>query len=192
VDACCGTNVTIAILNTVTNGSGCPSIITRTWVATDCCTNTNTCSQVVTVVDTTPPSLTVPTNFIVYTCTTNAIVTWSVTATDVCSSVTVTSSPPSPATFLPDTTNTVSVTARDGCGNTTNKTFTVAVERPVLGNLTIMYQTNHTVILTWSNGILEMATNVLGPYTDVGGATSPYTNTTSLPTKFYRLRCLTP
>ena len=189
--ACCGTNVTITVLSTVTNGS-CPSLVTRTWLATDCCTNTNTCSQTVTVVDTTPPSLTVPTNFIVYTCSTNIVVSWSITATDVCSSVTVTSSPPSPATFLADTTNTVSVTATDGCGNSTNKTFTVTVLRPVLGNIMFAYQTNHTVILTWSNGILEMATNVLGPYSDVAGATSPYTNAALLPAKFYRLRCLSP
>ena len=38
----------------VTNGI-CPMLITRTWLATDACTNTATCSQTVTVVNTTPP-----------------------------------------------------------------------------------------------------------------------------------------
>jgi uncharacterized repeat protein (TIGR03803 family) len=54
-DNCC-TNVTLTVLNTVTNGT-CPQIITRTWQAADCCTNISTCSQTVTVVDTTPPAL---------------------------------------------------------------------------------------------------------------------------------------
>ncbi len=49
VDACCGTNVTLTVLNTVTNGT-CPQTIVRTWQATDCCSNTVTCSQTVTVV----------------------------------------------------------------------------------------------------------------------------------------------
>src|SRR5260221_14045195 len=35
---------------------------TRTWAAIDACNNTNTCSQTVTVVDTTPPSITCVTN----------------------------------------------------------------------------------------------------------------------------------
>ena len=43
-DACCGTNVTLT-WSTVTNGTD----ITRTWVATDCCTNTNSCSQTITI-----------------------------------------------------------------------------------------------------------------------------------------------
>ena len=62
-DICCGTNVTVTVLNTVTNGP-CPLAITRTWLATDCCGNTNTCSQTVTLLDTTPP---------VFTCVSNAL-----------------------------------------------------------------------------------------------------------------------
>jgi hypothetical protein len=50
VDACCGSNVTVTVLSTVTNGSS-PQVITRTWLATDCCGNTNTCSQAVTLLD---------------------------------------------------------------------------------------------------------------------------------------------
>ena len=53
-DACSGTNVTVTILSTLTNGF-CPQVITRTWLATDLCGNTNTCDQTVTIVDTTPP-----------------------------------------------------------------------------------------------------------------------------------------
>jgi hypothetical protein len=55
-DTCCGNNVTLSVLNTVTNGNGpCSLSITRTWQATDCCTNTAVCSQTVTVMDTIPP-----------------------------------------------------------------------------------------------------------------------------------------
>jgi hypothetical protein len=62
-DGCCGTNVTVTVLNTLTNGNGpCSLFIRRTWQVTDCCTNTATCSQTITVVDTTPPVLTCATN----------------------------------------------------------------------------------------------------------------------------------
>ena len=51
VDACCGTNVTILVLNTFTNGTGCNQLVTRVWQAVDCCQNySGTCTQVVTVV----------------------------------------------------------------------------------------------------------------------------------------------
>ena len=51
----CGSSPVLSVSSTVTNGI-CPWAITRTWAATDGCT-TNTCSQTVTVVDTTAPSL---------------------------------------------------------------------------------------------------------------------------------------
>jgi len=47
-DVCCGTNLMLTVLSTVTNGDTCQAIITRTWQATDCCTNSATCSQSVT------------------------------------------------------------------------------------------------------------------------------------------------
>ena len=54
-DACC-TKLTIIVVGTVTNVSCNPCAInyTRTWEATDCCTNTATCSQTVTVIPTGP------------------------------------------------------------------------------------------------------------------------------------------
>ena len=55
-DACCGSNVTLLVVSTTTNGL-CPQVITRLWRATDCCSNSATCAQVVTVVDTTPPTI---------------------------------------------------------------------------------------------------------------------------------------
>lgn len=55
-DACSGTNVTVSVVSTLTSGL-CPQSITRTWLAVDACNNSNTCSQTVTVVDTTPPTV---------------------------------------------------------------------------------------------------------------------------------------
>jgi hypothetical protein len=54
-NSCCGSNLAVRILNTITNGT-CPKVITRTWEITDCCSNKTTCSQKVTVVDTTRPT----------------------------------------------------------------------------------------------------------------------------------------
>src|SRR5207237_5305647 len=54
-------NATITILSTVTNVTGhCGSTFdaTRTWQATDDCGNSSSCSQKVTVVDTTAPVIT--------------------------------------------------------------------------------------------------------------------------------------
>jgi hypothetical protein len=54
-EACC-TNLTIIVSSTVTNVSFNPCEInyTRTWQVTDCCSNTATCSQTVTVIPTGP------------------------------------------------------------------------------------------------------------------------------------------
>jgi hypothetical protein len=53
-DLCSGSNVTVSVASTVTNG-GCPVVATRSWTLSDPCGNTNTLSQTVTVVDTNPP-----------------------------------------------------------------------------------------------------------------------------------------
>ena len=194
VDSCCGTNVTISVATTVTNSPSCPLVVTRTWLAIDCCGNTNSCSQTVSVEDTIPPTVFCPSNIVIYTCDTNAMmVTWSVTATDTCSSVTITSSPPSGSLFAPPSTNLVTVTARDGCGNTSTCSFYVLVLRPALGPLTITHPDTNIVVVTWTTGILQVSTNLIGPYTDVPGPpTSPYTNSPVLPMKYWRLRCASP
>ena len=60
-DACSGSNVVVIPIATTTNGE-CPWIITRTWLATDTCGNTNSCMQIVTLIGTAPPVLTGITN----------------------------------------------------------------------------------------------------------------------------------
>src|SRR5205085_1050703 len=57
-DACCGSNVTITVAGTVTNGHGCDLLITRTWEIRDCCGNHTNCSQTIQSADTTPPQIT--------------------------------------------------------------------------------------------------------------------------------------
>jgi hypothetical protein len=203
-DPCCTGKPTVTFTTSTNILGPCQEMITGTWYIYDCVGFVGVCEQTVTVIDTNPPVFTLfPTNLVAYTCDTNAVVTWSVTATDACSSVTITSAPPSGTSFTDLSTNTVTVTASDACGNATNKMFTVAVVRPALSLLYIRYLgTNglagtNRYVLNWTNGILQLSTvtnlanttNVAGPYADVPGATSPYTNTTTLPAKFYRLRC---
>jgi uncharacterized repeat protein (TIGR03803 family) len=60
-DTCSGTNIPIGVLSTVTNGI-CPLFITRTWLAMNLCGSGSTCTQTVTVVDTTPPIITCSSN----------------------------------------------------------------------------------------------------------------------------------
>lgn len=56
----CDPNPTVTYTDSV-SGS-CPTVITRTWRATDACGQGSTCVQTITVVDTTPPDLTCPPN----------------------------------------------------------------------------------------------------------------------------------
>jgi hypothetical protein len=93
-------------------------------------------------------------------------------------------------------TNIITVTAIDGCGNITNKTFTITVGRPVVDKLYINYLATNRFVIHWTNGILQVSTakdlfttNVDGTYIDVPGAFSPYTNVLTYPASFYRLRC---
>src|SRR5690606_38449751 len=58
----CG-DVSITQSDAVEASCGNTSIITRTWTATDACGNTVSSDQIITVVDTTPPTLNVPADF---------------------------------------------------------------------------------------------------------------------------------
>jgi len=126
------------------------------------------------------------------TCDTNVVATWIVLATNVCGgSAFVSSIPQSGAAFLPNSTNTVLCLATDGCGNTNTCTFTITVLRPVLGELRITLS-GSTAILEWSDGILQHADNVLGPWSDVPDALPPSLTVPIVSQEFYRLRCNAP
>jgi len=61
-DVCCGTNFTVAVIGTVTNGTVCPPVITRSWLVTDCLGSFAFCTQAVTAMFPTPPVITCPSN----------------------------------------------------------------------------------------------------------------------------------
>ena len=53
--------------------------------------------------------------------------------------------------------------------------------------LTIARESDN-VILTWPTGTLQQSDNATGSYSDIGTATSPYTNSITGTQKFYRIR----
>src|SRR6185369_14269086 len=57
-----GGSNSIVIVSTVTNAAGCNYNVVRTWRATDSCGNASTCTQTISVVDTTPPVILCATN----------------------------------------------------------------------------------------------------------------------------------
>lgn len=96
--------------------------------ATDSSENSASCSFTVTVQDDVPPSITCPANIVKSTdagvCA--ATVQFTPTGQDNCGSVTITSNPPSGTSF-PKGVTTVTVTATDASGNSSNCAFTVTV-----------------------------------------------------------------
>ncbi|WP_233582564.1 kelch repeat-containing protein [Corallococcus sp. CA053C] len=90
------------------------------------------CSFLVTVQDTTPPTVTCPSDQTATTDASGAQVTFEPTATDaVTATPTITSSPASGSTFAPGSTQ-VTVTATDEAGNSAQCTFQVAVQATVV------------------------------------------------------------
>ena len=135
VDPCCP-NVQPTILSTVTNGA-CPQVITRTWQAIDCCNNTNTCSQTVTVVDTTPPTISCAADIIHGFLDTNCqlhIPLIRREATDNCTpaSQLVYTQNPVAGTVVPGPSHPVTMTVTDLCGNSSQCHFTVVGRIPSL------------------------------------------------------------
>ena len=60
---------------------------------------------------------------------------------------------------------------------------------PVLSVWPILALTQNGILSWTGSSTLQSATNVAGPYLDVPGATSPYTNDTGAqPQQFFRLR----
>jgi len=78
-----------------------------------------------------------------------------------------------------------SVTATVGGLTSSPGTVTVTINPPLVFSVQMM---SGSLILDWPNGTLQSATNILGPWNNVIGATSPYTNTPAGPPGFYRIQ----
>src|SRR6185369_12761870 len=115
----------------------------RTWQASDCCSNTTLCSQIVTVVDTTPPLLAGCQNI----CTTStpgsggSVVNYLVSATDNCDGTLAVSCVPPSGSFFPEGQTVVTCSTADHCGNSNSCNFAVTVRAPI----TATGPTNQTV-----------------------------------------------
>jgi hypothetical protein len=148
LDNCDGT-LAAAFSETQSNpGNQCSNVLTRTWTATDSCSNVATCTQTITVRDTTPPVITCPLD-ITADCEgpAGAQVVFSALVMDNCdSNVTVVCTPPSGSYFALGS-NSVACVATDCNGNASQCAFTVNV----LPRLKITRQGN-MIVLRWKNG----------------------------------------
>jgi hypothetical protein len=128
----CDAMVTVATLNAdQILAGGCPGryTITRTWTATDTCLNAATATQIIHVVDTTPPVINAPDITVDCTSVDGAVLSTypTPTASDGCSGpVTFSYDVGLPHTFPLGVTPVV-CTATDGCGNSTTCTLRVIV-----------------------------------------------------------------
>ena len=127
-DNCNATNVIVFVASDVTNRvCGGTFTATRTWVAMDMATNTASCGQMVTVVDSTPPSIVCPGPITAEPQSENgAVVSYVVSASDTCSPVSLAVAPASGSVF-PIGVTPVRATAVDACGNSNTCTFDVTV-----------------------------------------------------------------
>ncbi len=140
---------------------------TITATAKDAAGNTSTATFTVLVQDTTPPAITAPDVTVEATSASGAKVTYAPTATDAVGPVTLTISIPSGTTFALGT-NPVTVTATDGHGNTSTKTFNVTVRDTTPPAITSV-PANVTVEATSSAG----ATATYGTATATDAVSTP-------------------
>jgi hypothetical protein len=76
----------------------------------------------------------------------------------------------------------------DGTGNsqlTLTRINYAAAAAPVILSIA---KSGNNLVLTWPSGTLQESTNVLSGYTDVSGATSPYTTAISGPQRYFRVK----
>jgi len=124
----CTTNVTL-VCNPPSGSTFSPGLTIVTCTANDANGNTNSCTFTVTVNDGQPPAITCPANLTVNaaagSCASN--VSFVVTASDVCGTVTNLVSVPASGSAFPVGVTVVTNTATDDSGNSSTCTFTVTV-----------------------------------------------------------------
>jgi sugar lactone lactonase YvrE len=158
------------------------------WTVTDIHGNSATCTQQVIVVDNQKPTINCPTNIVTSAdpgqCS-KSNVTYTATATDNCTNVTVSCTPASGSTFAIGT-NSVSCTAIDGSGNTNSCKFTVTLvddEPPVVScptNIVTSVDPGQCAKsnVTYSATASDNCTNVTLSYNPPSGSTFPIGTTT--------------
>ena len=134
-------------------GCGNTKVITRTWTATDACGNATSGDQVITVVDTTPPSISVPASVTIECgADESSASNGRATGSDTCGDVTITESDTSVAGCGTTKVITRTWTATDECGNLTSGTQTITVIDTTRPELTIgtavptLWAPNHTMV----------------------------------------------
>ncbi|MDE1813381.1 MAG: HYR domain-containing protein [Thaumarchaeota archaeon] len=150
---------------TVTNNAttSYPVGITKIqYTATDLAGNTATAYQTVTITDTTPPTLTLPTQVTAQaTGPSGATVTYTTSATDlVDGSVTPVCTPPSGNTFAFGTTQ-VTCTATDAHNNQATGTFDVLVQNSVPPTLSISSPANNAIVNTATVPVSGTASDIV-------------------------------
>jgi hypothetical protein len=126
----CTANVPVTIIGTVTNQlAGSLFSATRTWQAMDACSNAATCSQTITLQDTTPPEVICPGDItVVGSGPPGAAVDFAVTATDVCDTNPTVLCVPASGTIFPLGISIVRCEAVDFSSNRSTCSFTVTVQ----------------------------------------------------------------
>ena len=126
----CTLNPTITLLSEIADGSSCPQVITRTYQAEDECGNVSTCTQTITVDDTTPPEITCPSGITVECAGDVPVADISlVTATDNCTASPIITllSEVSDGNTCPEVI-TRTYQAEDECGNVSTCTQTITID----------------------------------------------------------------
>ncbi|RXJ51353.1 HYR-like domain-containing protein [Gelidibacter gilvus] len=127
-DAC--TTTTLTFTDNSVEGCGNTEVITRTWIATDAAGNTASGDQIITVVDTTPPVLTLPAD-VTMECTGLARGTGDpfgeATATDACGNVSITFEDTAAAGCGVSQVISRTWTATDECGNSVSGVQTISI-----------------------------------------------------------------
>jgi hypothetical protein len=105
-------------------GPDCDKTITRTWSATDTCGNTTTCSQTITVKDTTPPTLTKGSIGSCYktVAEAEAAAVAATTGSDNCSAVRLSASTSGECSAV------ITVTGTDACNNPASVTYNTRID----------------------------------------------------------------